>query len=77
MNGRGLTLVELLVVIAIIAILVPILMPSLQVAREQARAIHCRSNERSLTLAWLMCKDENNGKLTCGMDIVPGNITST
>jgi prepilin-type N-terminal cleavage/methylation domain-containing protein len=86
-SKRAFTLIELLVVIAIIAILMAILMPSLKVAREQARSIHCRSNERTLTLAWLMYKDDNDAKLTCGMpewasqgawvQIPPGGVNST
>jgi prepilin-type N-terminal cleavage/methylation domain-containing protein len=66
MNKRAFTLIELLVVIAIIAILMAILMPSLKVAREQARSVQCRSNARTLTLAWLMYKDENDGSLVGG-----------
>ena len=87
MGRRAFTLIELLVVIAIIAILMAILMPSLKVAREQARSIHCRSNVRTLTFAWLMYKDDNDGKLACGMpewadrgawmQIPPGGASST
>jgi prepilin-type N-terminal cleavage/methylation domain-containing protein/prepilin-type processing-associated H-X9-DG protein len=63
MKEKAFTLIELLVVIAIIAILMAILMPALRVAREQARSINCRSNVRTLSLAWLMYKDANDGKL--------------
>ena len=66
MKVKAFTLIELLVVIAIIAVLMAILMPSLRAAREQARSINCRSNVRSLTLAWLMYKDANDGKLVGG-----------
>jgi len=70
MNRRAFTLIELLVVIAIIAILMAILMPSLHVAREQGRSVQCRSNVRTLTLAWLMYKDENDARLVHG--VTPG-----
>jgi prepilin-type N-terminal cleavage/methylation domain-containing protein len=66
MRRRAFTLIELLVVIAIIAVLMAILMPSLSLAREQARSLHCRSNIRTLNLAWLMYKDENDAKLVGG-----------
>jgi len=66
MRRKAFTLIELLVVIAIIAILMAILMPALRVAREQGRSISCRSNVRTLTLAWLMYKDANDGKLVGG-----------
>jgi prepilin-type N-terminal cleavage/methylation domain-containing protein len=67
MKRKAFTLIELLVVIAIIALLMAILMPGLHVAREQARSIACRSNVRTLSLAWLMYKDENDGKLVGGI----------
>ena len=59
---RGFTLVELLVVIGIIALLIAILMPVLNKAREQARRINCVSNERQLTMAWLMYANDNKGR---------------
>ena len=66
MGRQAFTLIELLVVIAIIAILMAILMPALRIAREQGRAISCRGNVKTLTLAWLMYKDENDDKLIGG-----------
>ena len=60
-NSRGFTLLELLVVIAIIALLNSILLPALGQARETARAIHCRSNLRSLGMAMGIYKTENDG----------------
>ncbi len=66
MKTRGFTLIELLVVIAIIAILMAVLMPALNIARDQARRIHCISNVKSLTLSWLLYKDDNDDKLVGG-----------
>jgi prepilin-type N-terminal cleavage/methylation domain-containing protein/prepilin-type processing-associated H-X9-DG protein len=63
---RGFTLIELLVVIAIIAILMAILMPALKRAREQGRRIMCEHNLKTLTLAWSMYADENDGKIVNG-----------
>ncbi len=72
MKKGAFTLIELLVVIAIIAVLMAILMPSLRIAREQGRSIVCRSNVKTLTLAWLMYKDENDSKL-CNANTPSGN----
>ena len=63
---RGFTLIELLVVIAIIALLMGILMPSLQRVRKIAQGIACTSNLRSLTIAWRMYADDNDGKIVNG-----------
>jgi len=70
MKRSAFTLVELLVVIAIIALLMAILMPALNMAKDQGRRVHCISNVRSLTLAWLLYKDDNDSKLVNGH--VPG-----
>jgi prepilin-type processing-associated H-X9-DG protein len=67
MKTRAFTLIiELLVVIAIIAVLMAILMPSLRAARDQAKRVHCVSNLKTLSLAWLMYKDDNDDKLVGG-----------
>jgi len=63
---EGFTLIELLVVIAIIAILMAILMPALNRVREQGKRIVCESNLKTLTLAWIMYADENDGKIANG-----------
>ncbi len=63
---KGFTLIELLVVIAIIALLMGILMPALQKVKEQAKGLHCVNNVRSLTMAWFMRQDDNDGELAHG-----------
>jgi len=66
MKTRAFTLIELLVVIAIIAVLMAILMPALSRARDQAKRIHCISNVKTLTFAWLLYKDDNDASLIGG-----------
>jgi prepilin-type N-terminal cleavage/methylation domain-containing protein len=58
---RAFTLIELLVVISIIAILLAILLPALISAREQARAVACRSNLKQLCTAMIMYANDNHG----------------
>jgi len=60
---RAFTLIELLVVIAIIALLLAILLPSLKLAKQHAQCVVCLSNAGSLSKAWVMYTDENNGQL--------------
>ena len=62
-SRRGFTLVELLVVIGIIALLISILLPALNKAREDASRVRALSNERQLTMAWMMYASDNKGHI--------------
>jgi len=66
MKTRAFTLIELLVVIAIIAVLMAILLPSLNIARDQAKRLHCISNIKNMTFGWLLYKDDNDAKMVGG-----------
>jgi prepilin-type N-terminal cleavage/methylation domain-containing protein/prepilin-type processing-associated H-X9-DG protein len=58
---KAFTLIELLVVIAIIALLLSVLIPALQVAKEQASAAVCMSNENQLSKSWVLYAEDSDG----------------
>lgn len=59
----GFTLIELLVVISIIALLLSIMMPALQMARDKARNMLCKSNQRQIATAFYLYSVQNHDTL--------------
>ena len=66
MARRGLTLIELLIVLGVISILAALSFPALLRVRNQAQGTVCTQNLKSLSLAWLLYKDDNDDRLVGG-----------
>jgi len=66
MARRGLTLVELLVVVGAISLLAALSFPALLRVRNQAQGAICTQNLKTLSLGWLLYKDENDERLVGG-----------
>jgi hypothetical protein len=58
----GLTLIEVLVLILVLAVLTAILLPPLTHLRWIDPGPNCMSNQRQITLGFLMFKDDNKGE---------------
>lgn len=74
MKRKAFTLIELLVVVAIIALLLSVLIPALNAAKEYAVLAACLSNQKSVTMAWLLYAEANDGRLVDG-DTEPDEST--
>jgi prepilin-type N-terminal cleavage/methylation domain-containing protein len=70
-TGAAFTLIELLVVIAIISILASLLLPALVSAKERARRVNCKSNERQFILAVHLFGDDNEQRVPTGASNPP------
>ncbi|MBC8481397.1 MAG: prepilin-type N-terminal cleavage/methylation domain-containing protein [Planctomycetes bacterium] len=62
-DKKAFTLVELLVVISIIALLMAIMMPALNVVKDRAKALVCKSNLKQMGLGVEMYLTNNDDKL--------------
>ena len=66
MARRGLTLIELLIVVGVISLLMAVSLPALMRVRNQAQGTVCTQNLKTLSLAWLLYKDDYDDRLVGG-----------
>lgn len=66
MARRGLTLIELLIVVGVVSLLMALSIPALVRVRYQAQGTVCTQNLKTLSLAWLLYKDDNDDRLVGG-----------
>jgi len=62
-HRNGFTLVEMLVVVSIIIVLAAIVTPGILKATEEARRVHCRSNQRQFVYATLSHSNDTTSKV--------------
>lgn len=70
-NFKGFTLIELLVVISIIALLMAIMMPALGKARELAKTVICKTNQKQLIVAANLYAADNKAGCLLPVHITP------
>ncbi len=66
MAKKGLTLLEVLVVVGMISLLMALSLPALVRVRNQAQGAVCTQNLKTLSLAWLLYKDDNDDCIVGG-----------
>ena len=63
MRKKGFSLIELLVVVAIVSLLMSVMMPSLQVAKDQAKSVMCKTNLRQIDFGLQMYYEANQAQI--------------